>query len=74
MGGKPLREGLQFRVKSVGRFDIAGCAEVRVELLLELKHIAQVFRAGEAEGAVEVRSFFALKKRRIFSGSPLSFA
>jgi len=56
--GQPLREGLQRRVERTAGFQLARSAEGLLEFLLELEHIAKVFRKDyNAVTAEQFRSF-----------------
>jgi len=55
VGAEPGAEVLEAAVQLPRRRDVACAAEVIVELLLELEHVAQVLGAREAEAAIHLR-------------------
>lgn len=48
---KPGLEALQFRIQLAREFDAAGPAEIVLEIVLELEHVAEIVGAGETETA-----------------------
>lgn len=53
--GEPHVKRLQGRIETARDFGFPSPAEVRVEVTLELEHIAEIIRSGEVQSAVRLR-------------------
>jgi len=51
----PLFEGLQRRQQPPRGVHVASCAECRLEVPVELEHVAEIVRTGETEAAIRFR-------------------
>src|ERR1700709_2640342 len=61
---QPLIKRLQLRIQRTRYLQAARSDKFRLEVVIELEHVAQVFRSRESESAIRIRSY-----RVVFAGN-----